>query len=67
MQVSRISHLAPLGKSDHDVVIFDYHCYLDYSKKKKKFLFNKGGYEKMRNKLDSENWSNNFVDFMKAG
>lgn len=65
MQVSGISHLAPLGKSDHDVVIFDYHCYLDYSKKKKKFMFNKADYEKMRNKLTLENWSNNFVNSMK--
>ena len=30
MQVSEITHNPPLGKSDHDVLTFDFHCYVDY-------------------------------------
>ena len=32
MQVSGVSHHSPLGKSDHSVITFNYHCYLDYAK-----------------------------------
>ena len=31
MKVSDIEYHAPLGKSDHCVITFKFHCYLDYS------------------------------------
>ena len=34
MQVSEITHGAPLGKSDHDVLSFRFHCYVDLAKKR---------------------------------
>ena len=34
MQVSEIIHHAPLGKSDHSVITFDLHCYLDFTTQK---------------------------------
>ena len=37
MQVSNIGHHAPLGKSDHSVITFKFHCYLDHTKEKESF------------------------------
>ena len=34
LQASDIVHQSPLGKSDHAVISFNYHCYLDFSKPK---------------------------------
>ena len=59
MQVSNISHHAPLGKSDHSVIVFKFHCYLDYTKPKQKYNYNKADYLQMRN--DSIEWSNEFL------
>ena len=42
MQVSEIVHHAPLGKSDHSVITFDFHCYLDFTTQKDKYSLNKG-------------------------
>ena len=56
MQVSEIKYLAPLGKSDHNVLSFDFNCYLDYSKPKQSPDYNKGDYENMRNKVRDSQW-----------
>ena len=61
MNVSGIQHHSPLGKSDHSVIIFDYHCYLDYSKPKDVFSYSKGDYTAMRTKLESSEWAINFL------
>ena len=61
MNVSDIQHHAPLGKSDHSVIIFNYHCYLDYSKPKDVFSYSKGDYTAMRSKLVSSNWATKFL------
>ena len=42
MQVSDISHHAPLGKSDHSLITFDFHCYLDFIKRKVRYCFERG-------------------------
>ena len=34
MQVTDIQHHAPIGKSDHDVLCFNFHCYLDFTQPK---------------------------------
>ena len=34
MQVPDIVYHAPLGKSDHNIISFNFNCYLDYSKPK---------------------------------
>ena len=59
MQVSDIAHHAPLGKSDHSVLVFKFHCYLDYTKPKQKFSYDKADYAKMSNTL--ENWAEEFI------
>ena len=61
MQVSDVRHQAPLGKSDHDVITFKFNCYLDYSKPKERFLYDKADFEAMRKQLEDDGWSDQFV------
>ena len=61
MQVSNLCHISPLGKSDHDILVLDYNAYLDYTKPKEQYLFNKGNYDAMRDELIKTNWSDEFV------
>jgi len=61
MHVSDITHHAPLGKSDHSVIAFKFNCYLDYSKPKKRFIYEKANYEGMKNHLNSTNWITNIM------
>ena len=62
MQVSEITHHAPLGKSDHSVVSFEFNCYLDFSKPKECFMYDKGDYKGMRNKLVNSEWLQEFTN-----
>ena len=39
MQVSDIKYLSPLGKSDHSMIVFDFHCYVDYKKPKTSYKY----------------------------
>ena len=67
MQISEIKYLAPLGKSDHSVIVFDFHCYLDYSKPKVSFQYSKGNYNDMREFLSASNWLTNFKSLAAKG
>ena len=60
MQVSDIEHLAPLGKSDHSVLVFDFHCYIDFSKPQDHFAYDKGNYFAMRNYMEKSKWAEQF-------
>lgn len=60
MQVSEVQYLAPLGKSDHCVILFDFHCYLDFTKPKASFQYPKGDYNGMREFLISSKWTTQF-------
>ena len=62
MQVSEVIHNPPLGKSDHDVLAFDFQCYVDYTKPKDRFLFGKGNYSAMREHLSNSSWSDEYVN-----
>ena len=62
MQVSDIGHHAPLGKSDHFVITFKFHCYLDYSKDKESFSYGKADYDGMRQYLTDTKWLEKFVE-----
>ena len=61
MQVSDLTHKAPLGKSDHQVLSFNFHCYMDYGKPKDRFLFQKGDFNAMRNNLTDAGWKDQFL------
>ena len=56
MQVSNIIHHAPLGKSDHSVISFKFHCYLDYTKPKDRFAYDKADFQGMRDYLNEKGW-----------
>ena len=64
MQVSGIQHHSPLGKSDHSIIIFDYHCYLDYSKPKETFVYKNGDYNKMLVDVRSSGWFTSFISLV---
>ena len=66
MQVSDIQYHPPLGKSDHSIIIFDYHCYLDYSKPKETFMYRKGDYNSMRKDLVNSNRASEFSVLLKS-
>ena len=61
MQVSNLEHRAPIGKSDHDVILFYFHCYLDFTKPKEKFVFEKGKFDDMRTNLKDSGWKDDFI------
>ena len=61
MQVSNLRHFSPLGKSDHDVLVFDYHAYLDFTKPKEQYQYENGDFEAMKNDPTNSNWLDDFV------
>ena len=47
---------APLGKSDHSMLVFDYNCYVDKCMTKRRlFLYDKGDYLRMKEEF-TECW-----------
>ena len=62
MQVTDIQHYAPVGKSDHNVITFNFNCYVDYSKPKDTFNYAKGDYVNMRKALIDSKWCETFVE-----
>ena len=57
MQVSDIVYHAPLGKSNHCVITFKYHCYLDYSQPKEIYVYRKADFNSIRRQLVLSNWT----------
>ena len=60
-QITNLKYESPLGKSDHSVLIFKLKCYAEPKSKSKRFIYNKGNFDTMKQHLESINWSNNFV------
>ena len=60
MQVSNVEHHAPLGKSDHNVITFKFHCYLDYSKPKISYAYHRADFDAMRRNLVENKWEENY-------
>ena len=61
LQVSDVEYHAPLGKSDHCILIFKYSCYLDYSRPKSKYIYHKADFDMMKSTLNISNWKNTFL------
>ena len=53
--VNEIIHRPPLGKSDHQVLLFDFFCYVDWSNPIEKYNFARGDFDAARNLLNNEN------------
>ena len=56
-QISEIVYESPLGKSDHSTLVFDYHCYLDFSIPKGRYNFCKGDYAGMLSDSSISEWA----------
>ena len=55
--ITKLNHQAPLGKTDHTVLICTYKCYFEPSKVNgKRYLYNKEEYANMRAHLNNINW-----------
>ena len=61
MQVSHIEYHAPLGKSDHCVITFKYHCHLDYFQPKERYVYHKTDFNSMRRQLVLSNLTEKFM------
>ena len=59
--VSEIDIQAPLGKSDHSVIAFEFCTYMDDKREKVRYRFDKGDYEMMKEILDID-WKKLLVD-----
>ena len=55
-QIDEVTHNPPIGKSDHDLLSFEFSCYVEYSKPKKTFNYLKGDFDEMRTNLANSNW-----------
>ena len=51
MQLTDILHHSSLDKSDHSVITFEFHSYVDCTKTKDKFAYDNGDYVAVRNNL----------------
>ena len=49
--VSDVQHMAPLGKSDHQTLKFNFNCYVEYTGTQQRFNYNRCDYEDARNEL----------------
>jgi hypothetical protein len=55
--IERLKHEAPIGKSHHEVLHFRYLCYSEVKETKtRKFQFDKGNYEEIRDALAGVDW-----------
>ena len=61
MQVSYIEYHAQLGKTDHRVITLKYHCCLDYSQPKERYVYHKTDFNSMRRQLVLSNWTEKFM------
>ena len=56
--VGNVEHSAPLGKSDHMVLKFNFQAYTKKSSRPiHKYIYNKGNYESVRNELADFDWA----------
>ena len=49
--VSDVQHMAPLGKSNHQMLKFNFNCYAEYTGTQQRFNYNRGDYEDARQEL----------------
>ena len=61
-QISNLNYHAPLGKSDHSVLSFTFHCYIDYKSSEERHLYDSANFNGMRLWLEECEWSKPFVE-----
>lgn len=60
-QVSNLSYLAPLGKSDHSVLTFTFECYLEPESEDVNYNYHKVDFEAMKGHLEKSDWITEFL------
>ena len=56
-----LKYQAPLGKSDHSVLLFSFNCYFNNKLSSKKYLYDKADFEEMKKSLEETNWLEDFI------
>ena len=62
MQVSDVTHHAPLGKCDRHVITLKFYCYLDYSKLKEQCVYENANFEAMINHFAETGWEEEYIE-----
>ena len=60
-QIGNLSHLPPLGKSDHCILSFEFICEFDKPKALPKYQYHKADYQSMETDLRESKWKQNFL------
>ena len=60
-QVSELKHQSPLGASDHSVISFNFHCYIDATSRRTRYLYHKADIAGMKSQLTTSNWVERFT------
>ena len=60
-QIQDLKYHAPLGKSDHSVLSFNFNCYFNNELSSKKYLYDKANFEDMKRSLEESNWLEEFI------
>lgn len=55
-QISDIIYESPLGKSDHSTLVFNYHCYYEFSQTRGRYNYHKGDYVGMCSDDSIDGW-----------
>ena len=61
-QYGNLSHLPPLGKSDHCILSFEFICEFDKPKALPKYQYHKADYRSMETDLRESNWKQNLAN-----
>ena len=59
--INHITHEAPLGKSDHQVLHFVYNCYIKPQEQRERLNYNKADFSAMKRDLHSSGWLESFT------
>ena len=61
MQITNLEHHAPLGKSDHAVIAFEFKCYTEEKPSSIKYCYDKTDFEEIQRSLVDSQWTTKFV------
>ena len=59
--VPELNYNAPLGKSDHSILSFNFNCYFTYNSPNKRYRYDQTDFTSIKEELDVTNWLANFV------
>lgn len=59
-QISNLVYHAPLGKSDHSVISFNFNCYFEQTESTEIHIYDKADFDSIRQTLDDAKWKDSF-------